>query len=50
MPNIHALGFQVSEKNIFKDFELGCHGNQTSKWNHILLQDHLCEDWSKYDQ
>ena len=37
MPNFKALGLAVSKKKIFKVFPFGCHGNQSSAWNHILL-------------
>ena len=37
MPNLDPLGLLVSEKKIFEDLVLGCHGNQTIPWNHILL-------------
>ena len=32
-----ALGLAVREKKIFKVFPFGCHGNQSSAWNGILL-------------
>ena len=37
MPNLDPLGLLVSEKKIFEYLVLGCHGNQTSAWNHILF-------------
>ena len=36
MPNMDPLGFQVSDKKIFENLMLGCHGNQTISRNHIL--------------